>query len=88
MMRPWIPTDDEIAEPIPLSDLLGNIRKMRETLCEEWTPSVKAYLRETYTGQLAPHVLKLGLCLIRVVETGGDLRSVPGLRFPEKRDVV
>jgi hypothetical protein len=88
MMTPWIPTDEEITEPIPLSDLLGYIRRMRETLCEEWTPPVKAYLRETYTGQLAPHVLKIGLYLIRVIELDGDLRRVRELRFPENRDVV
>ncbi len=60
MMTPWIPTDEELSEPILLSDLLGYIRRMRETLCEEWTPAMKEHLRETYTGQLAPHVLKLG----------------------------
>lgn len=88
MMTPWIPTDEEMSEPMPLSDLLGYIRRMRETLCEEWTPEVKQHLRETYTGQLAPYVLKLSLYLIRVIELDGDLRRVPELRFPENRDVV
>jgi hypothetical protein len=30
MKTPWIPTDEEIAEPIPLSNLLDYIRRMRE----------------------------------------------------------
>ena len=88
MMTLWIPTDEEFSEPIPLSDLLGYIRRMRETLCEEWTPAVKEHLRETYTSQLAPHALRLGFYLIKVVELEGDLRRVPELGFAEDRDDV
>jgi len=83
-MTPWIPTDEELAEPIPLSNLFAYIRRMRDTLCEEWPPEVKGYLRETYAGQLAPHVLRLGLYLVKVVELGGDLTRVRELRFPEE----
>jgi len=82
-MTPWIPTDEELAEPIPLSSLLDQIRRMRETLCEEWTLAVKEHLRETYAGQLAPQVLKLGFYLIKVIELEGDLHRVPELRFSD-----
>jgi hypothetical protein len=88
MMTPWIPTNEELSEPIRFSNVLGYIRKMRETLCGEWTPEIKEHLRERYTGQLAPHVLKLGFYLIKVIELEGDLRRVRELRFPEDRDDV
>jgi hypothetical protein len=46
--------------------------------------ALKEHLRATYTGQLAPHVLKLGLYLVKVVELRGDLTRVRELRFPEE----
>jgi hypothetical protein len=85
MMTPWIPTYEELSEPIPLSNLLGYIRRMRETLCEEWTPAVKEHLRATYGRQLGPHALKLGFYLIKVIELEGDLSRVRELRFPDEQ---
>jgi len=84
-MTPWIPTDEELAEPIPLSNLLDYIRRMRETLCEEWTPAVKEHLRATYSRQLGPHSLKLGFYLIKVVELEGDLSRVRELGFSDEQ---
>jgi hypothetical protein len=82
MTTVWVPGDD-LAEQLPLSDLLACIRSMRESVCNE-RGAEQARLHEKYNRQLAPHALKLGFYLVLVIEKKGDLSRIGELRFPDE----
>jgi hypothetical protein len=79
---------DDLPENLPLSDLLDAVRTMRESISNASRGAEQTYLIQNYSHQLAPHVLKLGFYLIKVIELGGDLSRLPELRFPTNDETV
>ena len=68
--------------PLPLSDLLGRIRDIRQSL-RDTKGEEQQRLFVQYTQELAPYVMRLGFYLILVIEKKGDLSRIKELRFPE-----